>query len=79
MTSHGAYAELTLRVLCGHKYPDTVPTMEVLDSSNVPSNSVSDLLSELTNLAENLKGEVSFKPIGERTVMRPYPPIRNLL
>ncbi|XP_028967495.1 eIF-2-alpha kinase GCN2 [Galendromus occidentalis] len=58
MTSHTAYAELTLRVLCGPKYPDTVPSVEILDSTNVPSNSVNDLLTELKKLAESLKGEV---------------------
>lgn len=58
MTSHGAYAELTLRVLCGTNYPDSVPTMEVLESNNVPSNSVKELLAELKKMADDLKGEV---------------------
>lgn len=59
MTSHGAHAELTLRVVCGPQYPDAIPTMEVVDSNNVPSHSAAELLRNLERLASELRGEVS--------------------
>ncbi|KAI4502781.1 hypothetical protein M0802_001825 [Mischocyttarus mexicanus] len=52
------YAQIDLHIICGDKYPDIIPTLELKNSQGLSNQKVSILYSELTSLANNLSGEV---------------------
>ncbi|OQR66098.1 eukaryotic translation initiation factor 2-alpha kinase 4-like [Tropilaelaps mercedesae] len=58
MNHNECYTELTLRVTCGPRYPDTPPTFEVLQNKGVPNSATDQLMVELSEMADKLKGEV---------------------
>lgn len=59
MNHHECHAEMTLRVSCGPGYPDSVPSIEILQNKGVPKAAEDLLMTELVEIAQKLCGEVS--------------------
>ncbi|XP_015584813.1 eIF-2-alpha kinase GCN2 [Cephus cinctus] len=52
------YAQIDLHVICGEKYPEEVPRMQLQNSRGLSDQQIAMLFSELEHLAERLRGEV---------------------
>ncbi|XP_032674850.1 eIF-2-alpha kinase GCN2 isoform X2 [Odontomachus brunneus] len=52
------YAQTDLHIICGEKYPDEIPSIELQNSKGLSNHQIAILSSELENLAKKLKGEV---------------------